>query len=144
MFSMCARPCGVFRFEKKLFWHGQLRQTWSAMLQMVPLMSKDRAQALLRLREDCSCPRKMYDLFNGRTATSTSTSSSGGNDTSGVATGASSTADIANSLGKRALLLQSSFGGEKSGGPPRNYAKLSKHLHNLVTATDPSAVIHDI
>jgi hypothetical protein len=122
------------------------------MLQMVPLMSKDRAQALLRLREDCSCPRKMYDLFNGRTATSTSSSSGvggvggvgGGNDTSGVASGASSTADAANTLGKRALILQSSFGGEKSGGPPRNYAKLSKHLHNLVTATDPSAVIHDV
>jgi hypothetical protein len=89
------------------------------MLQMIPKVSKAKAQAFLQ-NEAYSCPRKVYETFH-------------------------SSADPCAllPLEQKKLHLQGQFGGGKS-GTVRNEAKLSRHVYNLMTATDPDALIADV
>lgn len=97
----------------------ELRQTWAAMLQMIPLMSKDKAQAFIRSNSaKWSCPRKVFDMF----------------DSSSVQQ---------QPLEKRKLIMQSEFG-EGKNGVVRKEGKLAKHLHNVFTAVNPDALLIDI
>lgn len=98
----------------------QLRQTWSAMLQMLPLMSKDKAQALLQ-RPECSCPRALLDAFHN----------------------SADPAVRALPVTEKKLLLQGHFGAGKNGAV-RNQAKLSKLLYNLVTSMEPADLIDNV
>jgi hypothetical protein len=100
----------------------QLRQTWSAMLQTVPKMSRDKANALLS-SADCTCPIKLRSLLLG-------------DDTAGDADAAPAVRN------QRRLLLQSHFGKGKS-GKPINQAKLSRQLYSLVTSVDPQALLSE-
>jgi len=110
-------PEGLSLSQRENF---ELRQTWGAMLQMIPKVSKAKAQAFLQ-NEQYSCPRKVYDTFH-------------------------SSADplVAQlPLEQKKLLLQQQFGSGRS-GVKKNEAKLSRHVYNLMTATDPDALISDI
>ena len=90
------------------------------MLQMVPMMSKHKAQALL-LNESYSCPRKLFNFFHNNPDP-----------------------EVAQLPPvKKMLLLQNEFGKSKSGAVKKE-AKLSKHLYNLMTSTEPDAVICDV
>jgi hypothetical protein len=90
------------------------------MLQMVPLMSKDKAQALLK-NSDVSCPRKLRRLFHHHP----------------------DPAVAALPPEKRMLLLQNQFGPGKT-GKTMNQAKLSKHLYHVVTSVDPNASVNNV
>lgn len=87
---------------------------------MIPLVSKEKAQILVS-KDEYSCPRKVLNIFHHN-----------GDDMIAMMPPS-----------KRMLLLQNSFGEDKSGAV-RNHAKLSKHIYNLMTATDPDALISDI
>ena len=117
----------------------QLRQTWSAMLQMVPGVSKDRAQALLK-HPECTCPRKLFRMFhhsnpNNGNSSSSYSSSDTGNTTRNM------NAEILPPA-KRALLLQNHFGTSKT-GKVTNQAKLSRHIYNLFSELEPNTLINN-
>lgn len=110
------KPCMHLIYVYLPYIYAQLRQTWSAMLQAVPGMSRERAQTLLQ-DPDCTCPRKLRRMFHS--------ADSGGQ---------------AAELEGRMLRLQGKFGKTKT-GKVSNRAKLSKLLYQLVTATDENGSI---
>lgn len=95
------------------------------MLQMLPLMSRDKALALLASRPDCSCPRALFDLYNNLNSSSSGSSSSALSTSANNASTSTATAtSAATATGATAapaapppliaqhkmLLLQNSFG----------------------------------
>lgn len=103
-------PDGLSLDEQRKF---ELRQTWVAMLQMVPLLSKEKAIALVSNREYSSVKR-VYDLLTNPEEPEK----------------------------KRMTLLQTSFGKTK-GGTIRNEAKLSTHIYKMMTTKDPEALVQE-
>jgi hypothetical protein len=97
-----------------------MRQNWSAMLQMVPSMSKEKAWVIAS-NPLYSCPLKLSILLNDRTVP----------------------------LQERILLLQDSFIETKKKSnnclatKSRKQVKLSKVIFNLMTSLDPHALIGD-
>lgn len=78
------------------------------MLQMLPLMSRDKALALIASSPDCSCPRSLFEFYCN--------SSSGG---SAAAVGPDNAGSCAGSSApltaqQKMLLLQNSFGAGES------------------------------
>lgn len=89
----------------------QLQQTWAAMLQMIPFVSKEKARAFVGNKQ-YSCPKRVYDAM-----TDTSVPES-----------------------KRVALLQPEFGQNKS-GVVINQAKLAKQVYRLMTVTDENELV---
>ena len=102
----------------------QLQQTWSAMLQMLPLMSKDKAQTLIA-QSNFSCPQHLLRHIHHNTDPEI--------------------AQLSNEQKK--LLLQNAFGARKSGKNGvvvSKQVKLSKHVYNLVTSMEPEELISKV
>ena len=101
----------------------QLQQTWSAMLQMLPLMSKDKAQTLIA-HQAFSCPQHLLHHLHHNTDP----------EISGLSTE------------NKKLLLQHAFGARKGSknGTVQKQAKLSKHVYNLMTSTEPEDLISKV
>jgi hypothetical protein len=83
-----------------------MQQTWVAMLQMIPHLSKEKAIALTS-NSEFSCPKRVFEAMN----------------------------DSSQPKSKRMLLCQSSFGKMKN-GLVRKEAKLSKQIYIMMTATE--------
>jgi hypothetical protein len=83
------------------------------MLQMVPLLGKDKSQTFVE-NDQFSCPSKLFDLMN----------------------------DERIPVKERIESLQTAFGTQKN-GQVRCQTKLSKHLFRLMTVTDPDLTLND-
>lgn len=83
------------------------------MLQMVPLLSKEKAIAFIQ-NPEYSCVKRVYTALN----------------------------DSNEPEKKRMALVQNEFGKTKSGAI-RNETKLAKHVYKLMTVTDPEACLQD-
>ena len=79
------------------------------MLQMLPLMSRDKALALLASHPDCSCPRSLFDFYNNINNNNTNTTSSSSG-SSGATAGAAPAPAAPLTAQQKMLLLQNSFG----------------------------------
>jgi len=102
----------------------QLQQTWSAMLQMLPLMSKDKAQTLIS-QSNFSCPQHLLRHIHHN-----------------------ADPEIAQlSAEQKKLLFQNAFGARKSGKNGvvvSKQVKLSKHVYNLMTSMEPEELINKV
>ena len=103
-------PDGLTPDEQHKF---ELRQTWVAMLQMVPMLSKEKAIALVS-NNGFSSLKRVYSLLTNPDEPEK----------------------------KRMTLLQASFGKTK-GGAVRNEAKLSTHIYKMMTTKDPEALVQE-
>lgn len=89
----------------------QLQQTWAAMLQMVPGISKEKAQAVVT-EPQFSCFKRVFEAMNDETQPKK----------------------------QRMLLMQSSFGKLKNGNV-RKEVKLSQRVFRMMTVADSMAAL---
>lgn len=83
------------------------------MLQMIPLISKEKAISLIQ-NPQYSCVKRVYEALN----------------------------DTNEPENKRMTLVQNEFGKTK-GGAVRNETKLARHIFKLMTVDDPDACLQD-
>jgi len=91
----------------------ELQQTWAAMLQMVPYVSKEKAFAMISNKE-FSCPKRVFEAMN----------------------------NTSEPEAKRIASLHRCFGKSKNGSI-RNEVRLSKHVYRLMTVTNPEEQLED-
>mmetsp|Transcript_6581 Transcript_6581/g.11046 ORF Transcript_6581/g.11046 Transcript_6581/m.11046 type:complete len:439 (-) Transcript_6581:46-1362(-) len=144
--------------EREMF---ELRQTWAAMLQMIPLMSRDKVQAFIR-QSSAVDTGDSASIIDSAAANSSNTCASNSSQCMQVDNDGSCYAyscpsklfdvfhgntdpEISQLPAKQQmLLLQGAFGTEKKSGTTRNHSKLSKQLYNLMTALEPEGLIADL
>ncbi len=91
----------------------QMRQTWAAMLQMVPQLSKDKANVFVE-NTRYSCPRKVFDAMNDENIPAS----------------------------ERIQAMHTCFSKGKN-GTIRQEPKLSRHIFKLMTVGDPDASLSE-
>lgn len=96
--------------EKENF---EMKQTWSAMLQMLPLLSKEKSSAFVN-NPKYSCPKKVFDAMNDHSVPAKDRMSS----------------------------LYEAFGKSKN-GTVRQEKQLSRYIYGLMTIDEPDQTLSE-
>jgi hypothetical protein len=92
-----------------------LHETWAAILQMLPNMSKEKAHLFIK-NKDFSCPKTLYEIFR--------------NNSNHM------------NISEQNVFLQNYFGANKN-GTAKNHAKLSKNVFKMMTVKDSEELMLD-